>query len=83
MCSMVLKRETVGFGAAPPKKWAFFAQKWPKNANIEPKTLFFGLGGSVQGPRTLFRKCLAVYKVPFVVVHCAMQPTRVGHNFLA
>ena len=26
---------------------------------------------------------LAVYKVPFVVVHCAMQPTRVGHNFLA
>ena len=59
MCSMVLKPETVGFGAAPPKKWAFFAQKWPKNANIGPKTLFFGLGRSVQGPPTLFRTCLA------------------------
>ena len=59
MCSMVLKPETVGVRAAPPKKWAFFAQKWPKNANIGPKTLFFGLGRSVQGPPTLFRTCLA------------------------
>ena len=59
MCSMVLKPETVGFRAAPPKKWAFFAQKWPKNANIGPKTLFFGIGRSVQGPQPLFRTCLA------------------------
>ena len=59
MCSMVLKPETVGFGAVPPQKWAFFAQKWPKNANIGPKTLFFGLGRSIQGPPTLFRTCLA------------------------
>ena len=31
----------------PPKKWPFFAQKWLKNANFWPKTVFFGLGWSV------------------------------------
>ena len=40
--------------SAPSKKWAFFAQKWPKNVNIDPKTLFPGLGRSVQCPPTLF-----------------------------
>ena len=54
MYCMALKLENGCFGAAPPKKWPFFAQKWPKNAKIGPKTLFFGLGRSVQGPSTLF-----------------------------
>ena len=54
MCCMVLKPETGCFRAAPPKEWAFFAQQWPKNANIGPKTLFPGLGRSVQGPQPYF-----------------------------
>ena len=58
ICCMVLKPENGCFRAAPPNKWAFFAQKWPKNANIGPKTPFFGLGRSVQGPATLFCRCL-------------------------
>ena len=58
MCCMVLKPENGCFRAAPPKKWAFFAQKWPKNANNGPKTLFPGLGRSVQGPPTLFCRWL-------------------------
>ena len=41
MSYMVLKPENGCFRAAPPKKWAFFAQKRPKNAKIGPKTLFF------------------------------------------
>ena len=39
------------------KKWPFFVQKWPKNAIFVPKTVFFGLGWSVQLPPTLFRRC--------------------------
>ena len=46
------------FQGRPPKKWPFFAQKWSKNVNIVPETLFFWLGRSVQGPPTLFCRCL-------------------------
>ena len=44
--------------AAPPKKWPFLAQKWPKSANFGQKGSVFGLGCSVQDPRTLFFRCL-------------------------
>ena len=45
-------------GLPPPqKKWPFFAQEKPKNANFGPKTVFFGLGWPVQGPPSLFRRC--------------------------
>ena len=63
MCCMALKLENGCFRAAPAKKWPFFAQKWPKNAKIGPKTLFFGLGRSVQGPPTLFCRCLIGKKI--------------------
>ena len=63
MYCMALKLEYGCFGAAPAKKWPFFAQKWPKNAKIGPKTLFFGLGRSVQGPPTLFCRCLIPKKI--------------------
>ena len=58
MCCMVLKPGNGCCRAAPPKKWAFLAQKWAKNANNGPKTLFPGLGRSVQGPPTLFCRML-------------------------
>ena len=62
ICCIVLKPENGCIRAAPPKKWAFFAQKWPKNANIGPNTLFFGFGRSVQGPPNLFCRCLTQKK---------------------
>ena len=37
-------------GPPPPKKWPFFAQKWPKNAKFGEKKVIFGLGWSVQAP---------------------------------
>ena len=39
------------------QKWSFFAQKWPKNAIFGPKTVFLGLGWSIQHPPTLFCRC--------------------------
>ena len=44
MCCRVWTPENGCLRAAPPKKWPFLAQNWPKNANFEPKTVFFGLG---------------------------------------
>ena len=41
----------------PSQKWPFFAEKWLKNANFGPKTVFFGLGWSVGRPPDLFRRC--------------------------
>ena len=43
-------------GPPPPKNGQFLPKKRPKNANFGTKTVFFGLGWSVQGPRTLFRR---------------------------
>ena len=38
------------FQGKPPAKMAIFCPKWPKNAKFGPKTVFFGLRWSVQGP---------------------------------
>ena len=46
------------FQGRPTQKKGIFAQKWPKNANIGPNTLFLGLERTVQGPPTLFCRCL-------------------------
>ena len=43
-------------GPPPPKNGQFLPKKRPKNANFGTRTVFFGLGWSVQGPRTLFRR---------------------------
>ena len=43
-------------GRPPPKNGQFLPKKRPKNSNFGTKTEFFGLGWSVQGPRTLFRR---------------------------
>ena len=67
ICCMVSKPENGRFRAAPTKKWAFSARKRPKNANIGPKTLFFGLGRSVQGPPTLLCRCLTRKNVDCMV----------------
>ena len=55
-CVAGLGTQRIGDSAPPPKKWPFFVQKWPKNAIFVPKTVFFGLGWSVQLPPTLFRR---------------------------
>ena len=67
ICCMILKPENRCFRAAPLKKWAFTSQKWPKNANNGPKTPFLGLGRSVQGPPTLFCRCLIQRKIGCMV----------------
>ena len=48
----------IGVSRQTPQKRAIFCPKWPKNANFGPKTVFFGLRWSVQGPPTLFCRCL-------------------------
>ena len=55
---MVWKPENRCVGAAPPKKWPFSGQKWPKIANFGHKSSIFGPGCSGQGPPTLFFRCL-------------------------
>ena len=45
------------FRVAITKKTAFFAQKWPKNAILYPKTAFLRPEWSVVGPYTLFSGC--------------------------
>ena len=54
---MVWKPENKCFRAAPPYKWPLFGQKWPTIANFWQKGSVFGLGCSVQGPRTLLLRC--------------------------
>ena len=34
----------------PQKQWPFAAQKWLKNVNFGPRTVFFGLGSSILDP---------------------------------
>ena len=58
MCCMVLKPENGCLRAAPPKKWPFSGQKWPKIAHFGQKSSVFGLGCSDQGPPTLFFRWL-------------------------
>ena len=54
MCCMVLTPENQCFRVAPPKKWAFFAQKRPKNGKNGPKHCFLGLGGQFKAPQPYF-----------------------------
>ena len=63
ICCSVWKPGNGCFKAAPPKIWPFFAQKWPTIVNFGPKTAFFGLGWLVQGPPTLFCRCLTQKKI--------------------
>ena len=88
LCCMVLKPGNGCFKASPTKKWAFSAQKWPKNANIEPKTLFFGLGRSVEGTPTLFCRCLIKRKTSVAwdgtqKIDVSGPPQRKNGHFLA
>ena len=56
---MLCKSENACFKATPPlPKWPFFAQKWPKNGNLGPQTVFFSLGWSGLAPPTLFCRWL-------------------------
>ena len=50
----VLEQIIKGFRAAITKKTHFLAKKWPKKANILPKTVFLGPEWSQVGPHTLF-----------------------------
>ena len=43
---------------APPKKWPFFGQKWPKIPNFGQKSSVLGLGCAIQNPPTLFWRCV-------------------------
>ena len=57
----------MGFSGPPTQKRGFFAQKWPKNVNVGPETLFFRLGRSVQGSPTQFCRCLTQKNIGCVV----------------
>ena len=75
MCCNVGKPKNGCFRVAPPKKWPFFAQKWPRNANFGPKTVFSGLGWPVLGPSH------AIFQVPDSNKH-VLQGMKAGKSVL-
>ena len=42
------------FRAAPPKRWPFFGQKWPKIANLGKKAVFLDTGAQFKTPLPYF-----------------------------
>ena len=56
MCCRVWKLKTGALGPPHPKKWPFFAQKWPTNANFGPETVFFwARAGSSNPPHPILQ----------------------------
>ena len=63
------------FQGCPTQKMAIFAQKWPRNANFGPKTVFSGLGWPVLGPSH------AIFQVPDSNKH-VLQGMKAGKSVL-